>query len=85
LKVAGSAVTVSDDGGRVGGAGDDGWYMVERVGDDEEDEGIRVLPITLWGFYFFFYNLVPMHVSDCTQKANSQLVVDILFCPKGEK
>jgi hypothetical protein len=31
-------VTVSDDGGRFGGAGDDGCYVVERVGDGEEGE-----------------------------------------------
>jgi hypothetical protein len=46
---------VSDDGGRVGGAGDDGCYMVERVGDDEEEERIRVLPsyYPLARFLFF--------------------------------
>jgi hypothetical protein len=38
VPVAGGAVTVSDDGGRVGGAGDDGCYVVERVSDGEERE-----------------------------------------------
>jgi hypothetical protein len=56
--LTGCAVTVSDDGGRFGGAGDDGCYVAERVGDGEEGERWENTKRTVYDDGWAFQNKV---------------------------